>query len=142
MNYIGNLKRMILCPINRENSYVLESINDEQEKELDDNGGFIFIKGAINVKIGKQDIRFYGNVDINNKDDVEALKKHNLVDTNLIHSWMPAEFDYETGTGKVENRIPKIAPTIDPVRWFKYVHCRLGKPEKVVAYRIKNVFLK
>lgn len=144
VNYIGNLKGIVLCPIDRgkEYSYVLQGITEEQEEAIDGDGNYIFTNGSLNVKIEKRDIVFYGEIDIHNPEDVDIIKKASLVDHNMVHSWVPSNLNYDTGTVVFEGRVPKSYPTCDPVVWFKYCHCRIGKPKRVIAYKLKNAFFK
>lgn len=113
---------------------MLERITEEEEQFIDDNNYWIRDKDSKNIEIPKYDIMFYGEIDINNEDDIALIRKKNLVDENLRHSWVPSKFNYQFGTGLDHS----CAPTADPVLWFKYCHVRIGKPQRVIAYKIKE----
>jgi len=133
---------MILCPIDRGDYVcVLESITKEQEDNIENKGIFVFENNGYKKDIPIEQIYFYGDIDLNNEEDIKIIKSKNLVDVECKTSMIPVDFDYNTGYGKIEHNIPKIYPTIDSVKWFKYVHCRLGKPKYVIAYKINKKLL-
>lgn len=113
---------------------MLERITEEEEQFIDDNNYFVRRKGNKDIEIPKYDIMFYGTVDLNDENDIALISKKNLVDKDLCHSWVPSNFNYKFGTGLAHS----CAPTADPVLWFKYCHVLIGKPQRVIAYKIKE----
>lgn len=87
-----------------------------------------------------REILAYGDININNKDDYETIKELNICNPSLFPSsnWMPSNFDYNKGTCTTEDDgILKWFSTWDNIKWFKYNHCLIGKPKKVIIYKIK-----
>ncbi|AXH74522.1 MAG: hypothetical protein KNU04_gp59 [crAssphage sp. isolate ctbg_1] len=139
VSYLGNSKRTMLFRFNERGTannqcIMLESISEEEEQFIDVNNYWVRKKGGKDIEIPKYDIMFYGEVNVNNEDDITLICKKNLVDENLRHSWVPSNFNYRFGTGLAHS----CAPTADPVLWFKYCHVRIGKPQRVIAYKIKE----
>lgn len=113
---------------------VLEGISLKDEEGID-NLGFFERKEGVNIN--KRDIYFYGEVNPDDKDDAAILERQEIVDKDLRHSWIPCHFHYGTGTGDTRQK----TPTANPVTWFKYCHCRIGKPKRVIAYKINPKLL-
>lgn len=136
-NYFGSLKKMMLYRSSerggRGDCVMLRPLTEKQEQEIDDNDYFSLTYNGDDITIPKANILFYGEIDLKNEDDLAIIIKRHLVDENLKYSQIPHNFDYATGVG--EN---SWAPTNNPVDWFKFVHTRLGKPRRVIAYKIKE----
>lgn len=141
MSYLGNMKSILLYRSKERGKggdySILRSINEEEENDIDENDVFVFFNGDIRYSIPKKDIYFYGEIDVDNPSDIDIIKKYKLVDLDMVHSWVPSQFDYKTATGSLK----KSYPTCDPVLWFKYCHCRIGKPKRVIAYKINEKLL-
>lgn len=138
MNCIGNLKNILLYRFNdndkRSHVIVLEPITEEQEKDIELYDYFSINREGNSIKIKTNNIYFYGEIDVNNEDDCDIIIKKHLVDTNLIHSWIPTNFNYNTGFANTK----KWYPTTNALDWFKYCHCRIGKPKRIIAYKINS----
>lgn len=84
---------------------------------------------------------FYGDIDVNKPDDIKIIR-----DTNIIEKegkgMLYSNFNYEAGSFALVDRHNGVemekavewAPCSDPLEWFKYNHCLLGKPKYVVVY--------
>lgn len=134
LNLFGIKKRAILCRIENYNAYfvVVKAITKEDEALLDENG-YINIDGT---NISKKDIYCYGEINLSSQDDIEYIRKFNLIDTNNggnIHS----NFDYEKGIVTYEEVI-KTYPTFNVIEWFKYNYCLIGKPDRIIIYKCKK----
>lgn len=89
----------------------------------------------------KRNIYFYGDINLNNPDDIKIIKDYNFV-SQREGSILYTKFDYETGiftlvpqfNGVEFEQVVKWGLCHDPVLWFKYQHCLLGKPNKVIVY--------
>lgn len=94
----------------------------------------------------RSDIFFYGDIDLLNEKDIALIRDYNILfpDNNgYIHN----NFNYEAGTftlvaqpsgrseGETIEYVVKEHHCSDPLVWFKYKHCLLGKPAKVVVYK-------
>lgn len=128
---------MILChikDIGREKLVFIETITTKEEKEIDDivNNKGVWIKN--DHKINSKNIFFYGEIDLNSDDDLDIIEKNNLVDEN--GNYIPTTFNYDNEEITTnENGCVKQYPTTDPILWFKYCHCIIGKPKRVVVYK-------
>lgn len=111
---------------------MLRVLTEEEEKAIDENEKFIFFKDNTQVTIPFHNIYFYGEINVDDDTDCRIITKKNLVDDTLTHSWIPTNFNYSTGYADVNS----FAPTDNAVKWFKFCHCRIGKPKRVIAYKI------
>ena len=125
LNLLGIRKKVILChtkSLTGVTYTVMRPITEEDEQNLDK-------LEYINVD-GKR----INNLSSN--DDVEYIKKFSLLDTNnggTIHS----NFNYQEGYALIEG-IAKTYPTFDIIEWFKYNHCLIGKPTRIIIYKCKK----
>lgn len=128
------------CLINRVKTVAgswnvyMQEITERQEKDLDhyEHTHIDTVEGDKNIS--RELIYCYGEVNPDNQEDINYIKKFNLVnpDGSNIHS----NFNYETGEVEYEN-IPKFYHTFDPVLWWKYNYTMLGKPKRIIVYKIK-----
>lgn len=136
VNLFGIREKAILCRIKNMGDYVytvMRGITDEQEKKLDDVEA-INLNGKI---VGKADIYCYGQIDVTNEEDLNYLRKFNIINLdaeNPIHSG----YDYEQGTVFIEGHIAKTKPCWDVIEWFKYNYLLIGKPERIIIYKCKK----
>lgn len=98
-------------------------------------------EAKLDKRTDKSDIYFYGDINLKNKEDIAHIKNYNLIEVNGL-GMLYTTFDYEKATfslidqyqmGEVE-KVVKWGPCTDPIAWFKYNHCLLGKPKKIVVY--------
>ena len=55
---------------------------------------------------------------------------------------IPSNFDYNTGYVYSNNEdIFKTHDTWNKIDWFKFNHCLIGKPERIIIYRINKVYV-
>lgn len=140
INIMGIRSKVIM---NRQGTdyLVMEPITEEQEKELDlrqeINGEVHFITDK-GVYIRAKDIFLYGEVNINNVADLNLIKSSDIIiqEVNMAAN-VPSNFDYKTGF-VYSNRdgIFKTHDTWDKELWFKFNHLLLGKPKRIIIYRI------
>lgn len=135
VNLLGIRKKVILChtkSLAGVTYTVMRPITEEDEQNLD-KWECINVDGK---RIDKKDIYCYGEINLSSNDDVEYLKKFNLLDTDnggIIHS----NFNYQEGYALIEG-IAKTYPTFDAIEWFKYNHCLIGKPARIIIYKCKK----
>ena len=133
INLLGIRKKAILCRIKTLGNFiytVMRPITEEQEKELDDMEK-ITIDG---ITIDKDNIYCYGQFDINNEEDLNYIKKFNIINLeadNAVHS----NINYEDGTVTIEGNIAKTYSCYDVVKWFKYQYLLIGKPNRIIVYK-------
>ena len=145
-NLMGIRKKVMLFRSNeRFNQYMvfMEAITEEQEQEIDDsadeNNNLYFVKDNKIIAKGKE-IILYGKVDLESPSDLYHIKKFNLI--NEDHSWIHSDLDWETGDFHIINGISSQHPTYNPIKWFMYNHLLLGKPERVIVYKVfKNKYI-
>ena len=121
LNLLGIRKKVILChtkSLAGVTYTVMRPITEQDEQDLD-KWEYINIDGK---RIDKKDI--------------EYIKKFSLLDTDnggTIHS----NFNYQEGYAIIEG-IAKTYPTFDIIEWFKYNHCLIGKPTRIIIYKCKK----
>lgn len=130
MNLLGIRQRAILSrtkQIDGTTYSVMCPLTEEQEKDLDE-----IERTIVNDKIvTRKSIYIYGEVNINSKDDIDAIKKLNLVsgEGSNIHS----NFNYDKGVVTFEDNV-KFRLCFDALDWFKYNYCLIGKPKRIIIY--------
>lgn len=136
---LGIRPRQMLCRIkglSGNYAVYMQPITAKDEKELDETERLsLQVDASTVVDINREIVYCYGEVDINNEEDILGIRKFNLVnnDGNTIHS----NFDYETGVAYYEGSTPKFYTTTDPVLNWKYAYTLIGKPERVIVYKVK-----
>lgn len=143
---LGIYKKTILCHINNfgtEEVYVMEPITQEQEDAIDNSfnqyGEIRFVRNNGDI-LKKQNIKLYGDVNLDSEEDLAAIEKYQFIDENW-RSFVYSNFDYERGVvGLIDGKF-MYYPTKDPILWFKYNHCLIGKPDKIIIYKIPKINL-
>jgi len=129
--------------IKRRSYVVMEAITEQQENRIDKSKiyyGDIVYKRKDGVIVQGRDIYLYGEVDFNNPEDISNIERFNLIneDNNFIFS----NFNYDKGTYTTIDGKPKRFITYDPLLWFKYNYCLLGKPARVIVYKCPKSMMK
>ena len=136
VNLLGIRTKAMLCRTKTMGELVytvMREITGAQEKEIDE------LKSVTidNKIISKDNIYCYGEIDINNEEDIKYLQKFNIINLdaeNSIHSG----YDYEKGNVVIEGKIAMMRPTWDVIEWFKYNYMLIGKPKRVIIYKCKK----
>ena len=139
LNLNGIKKRTILCTIKgiKDNEVVvLQEITEKQEQELDDNE-CIHLNDNL---ITRKQIYFYGEINVNSDDDVSIIEKCELMNQSDSGNIIYSNFDYEKGTVEYD-KTPKQYPTWNPLLWFKFNYCLIGKPKRCICYKISKSYL-
>ena len=119
---LGNYIYVIMKPITKEDEKTLDN-----EEELNINGDIVT----------KDDIYCYGEFDVTNPEDINYIKKFNIINldnNNQVHS----NFDFELGEVIIEGTIAKMHDCYDVVKWFKYNYLLIGKPNRIIIYKCKQ----
>lgn len=131
---------MTLCRIDcvrgKNIGVYMEAITEEQEKQIDSSvkrHNKLFFRHPNGTIIEGKDIYLYGEVNLNNEEDISQIERFNLIDDD--GSYMYSNFDYDSGTFTTINRVVKFFPTWDCVKWFMYCYCLIGKPQRIIVYR-------
>lgn len=143
-NIMGIRSSVILNKF-ESNYLVMEAITEEQENAIDVSAEMgdemYFMKGK--HRIPARDIFLYGSININNKEDLMLLKDYDIITPNVNQAAnIPSNLDYETGYIYSNNEdVFKFHDTWDKIEWFKFNHVLLGKPDRVIIYRINKVYV-
>ena len=89
----------------------------------------------------RDSIYCYGDIDLSDKENVEYIKKFNLINQDDFSNTIHSNFNYEKGTVEYEDKIPKTYSTNDVMLWFKYNYLLIGKPKNILIYKCKKVEL-
>ena len=111
----------------------LQPLSENEEKQCeDDNTPYIELDNGKHIK--KDRIILYGDIDIKNQNDLNSIAYYCYIpeDYNAI---IYGNFNYDKGIFRTKDGIAKDAITYDPILWFKYNHCLIGKPKKVLIYK-------
>lgn len=138
-------KRVLMCHL-KSNSItsdcIMEVLSDKEEKTMDSlsetvGEARITRKGKT---IRGKDIVLYGSVNLKSEKDVKAILDAHVI--GEYGSWLYSNFDYEKGcyTTK-DNGISRQYYTCDVLKYFKFCHCLLGKPKKIIIYKVPNKFI-
>ena len=133
LNLLGIRKKAILCrtKVGGNPIYtVMRPITEQQKKELDDNERLVID----NITISKDNIYCYGEFNVNNDEDLNYIKKFNIInldEENSVHS----NLDFETGEVTLEGNIAKVYCCYDAIKWFKYQYLLIGKPNRIIVYK-------
>lgn len=138
INLLNLKNQVILChfkDIKTITNIIMEPITEQQELKIDKSKKYY---GSIRYEkddeiISGENIYLYGEVDLNNQDDINAIERFNLINKNgnKIYS----TFNYEEGNFTTIDNIPKQYDTWNPVLWFSYCHVLLGKPKRIIVYK-------
>lgn len=141
ISVLGTLKRVVLCHSNncgRKLYTVMESLSKEDEDNIEEliaNRRHIYFKNAFGGIVDETSILTYGEINITKQNDLNTIRDLKLVNQDF-GSWIPSSFNYNDAIVKTEEGIVKEYTTFDPILNFKYCHCRLGKPKRVIIYNI------
>lgn len=142
-NILNTKKKTILCRIGTKHDpgvIVMQQITPKEEEEIDNSVNENVYKRSrfyLNPELfveGKE-ILAYGEINLKNEDDINLIRNLPILDDKVMDcgNIIPTTFDYNAGT------IDGINPwshTWDNLLWFKYHHCMIGKPERIIIYRI------
>ena len=128
------------------NSYlVMESITEKEEQELDTLADLEQMRYIVDNKyiVNSESIFLYGQINLNDKNDINLLSKSHIITPEINNAAnIPSNFDYETGDVYADkDGIFKCHDTWNKIDWFKFNHVLLGKPERVIIYKIVKQYV-
>lgn len=138
INLLGIRNKAILAHFNEgrfAECVVMEALTPEGEKHIDNTETFNVHNATT---ISKKDIYFYGDIDLNSRYDVNLIINKKLINEDSV---IRSDFDYEKGCHYIYDRL-KQSITNDPLLWFKYNYCLIGKPDKIVVYKLPIQYLR
>lgn len=137
-NLLGIRKQTILCHFEKIcDLAVMKEITETDEKNIDK--GLRFNTGTQFIERDK--IILYGEIDFNNKNDVKLIKNKNLMFPEIVSNIVYSTFDYKSGIATPINNVYKMTIEVDPVKWFMYNYCLIGKPKRVIVYKTTKSYL-
>lgn len=144
INLIGIRKRMVLSRIELPRSkkkilVVMHPITEQEEKDIDKAEkltGAIYYKKADGKIVEAKNIYLYGEVDFTNKDDIELIKKFNLIDEE--GAFIKTNFDFTNGNFTTIDKKSMDSITYNSLLWFKYCYYLIGKPTRIIVYKDIN----
>lgn len=138
INLLGIRKQTILCHFEKIcDLAVMKEITETDEKNIDK--GLRFNTGTQFIERDK--IILYGEIDFNNKNDVKLIKNKNLMFPKIVSNIVYSTFDYKSGIATTINNVYKMTIEVDPVKWFMYNYCLIGKPKRVIVYKTTKSYL-
>lgn len=138
INLLGIRKQAILCHFEKVcDLAVIKEITETDEKNI--NKGLRFNTGTQFIERDK--IILYGEIDFNNKDDIELIKSKNLMFPEIVSNIVYSTFDYKSGIATPINNVYKTTIEVNPVKWFMYNYCLIGKPKRVIVYKTTKSYL-
>lgn len=145
INIMGIRSKAIL---NRtSNSYlVMQSITEEEELAIDnamDSDDIVRFVLEEKYIIPTRDIFLYGQVDITKDSDCSIVKNAKIITEEINNAAnIPSNFDYKTGdVYSDEDGIFKCHDTWNKLDWFKFNHLLIGKPERIIIYKIDKKYV-
>lgn len=138
INLLGIRKQAILCHFEKIcDLAVMKEITETDEKNIDK--GLRFNTGTQFIERDK--IILYGEIDFNNKDDIKLIKSKNLMFPEIVSNIIYSTFDYKSGIATSINNVYKMTIEVDPVKWFMYNYCLIGKPKRIIVYKTTKSYL-
>lgn len=114
----------------------MEAITKKQEEDIEAaiaTTGAILYKRKDGVAIKAKDIYLYGEINLDNEEDIEYIEKFNFIE-EPYGGWIHSNFNYDTGEVTSVRHKFKGYNTNNVITWFKYCYCLLGKPKRVIIY--------
>lgn len=138
INLLRIRKQTILCHFEKIcDLAVMKEITETDEKNIDK--GLRFNTGTQFIE--RDEIILYGEIDFNNKNDVKLIKNKNLMFPEIVSNIVYSTFDYKSGIATPINNVYKMTIEVDPVKWFMYNYCLIGKPKRVIVYKTTKSYL-
>ena len=109
-------------------------ISDKEEALLDKGRAISITRGGITFDLDKDNIFSYGEVDFHDgTEDYDALNEL-IPFKDVVH--IPLNYDYDTHTCKTKTKCYQTYETDNIGAMAQYAHGRLGKPKRVVIFKL------
>ena len=143
INLLGIRQKVILCRIDningKYNNVYIEPITEEQELRIDNSQKYYneirheLKDGTI---ITSKGIYAYGEINVEDINDINQIKSFNLINSEggIINS----NFNYDKGCSIIKDNVATYYTTWDPIKWFMYCYCLIGKPNRIIIYKCPN----
>lgn len=136
VNLLGIRTKAILCRIKVMGNYsytVMRPITEEEEKLIDKDEKITIDDNVI----AKDNIYCYGEFDVTNPEDINYIKKFNIINLDEVNS-VHSDFNFDEGNVIIEGNVAKTYSCYDVVKWFKYNYVLIGKPSRILIYKCKK----
>ena len=80
----------------------------------------------------------YVNINTGAPQDANAIKKFDLLGHGESDNFVHSNFDYEKGCFTTIDGYAKGAPTSDAILWYRYNYVLIGKPKRVLIFKINK----
>ena len=117
---------------NKTDFIIMKPISDKEENYINKHNRYFIEDKSKHVN----NILLYGEVDFNNQEDISLINKFNFIEENgnIIYS----NFNFDNGTITTIDNLIKMYQTFNNILWFKFCYCLIGKPNKIVIYKVSN----
>lgn len=140
MNICGIRKKTILCRIkdykNKYFNVIMKGINKDEEDIIDKfiNNEYTTVDlDDIHISNSKH-IYLYGEVNVKDKKDINIIYNFDLINHD-IDNYIYSTFNYDKGTISINGPVVKRYPSRNCLDWFKFHHCLIGKPQRIIVYK-------
>ena len=113
---------------------LMAPITEKEEALLDEGKAFTIHRGDLSFNLNSDNVFAYGEVDFHNgSKDYENINEL-IPYRDIIH--IPFNYDYDTHTCKTKTKYYQTYETDNIGAMAQYAHGRLGKPKRVVIFKL------
>lgn len=148
MNIMGIRQRIVLNHSDKHGKIVLQVLTDKEEEQIDNSilkyGELTYLLDN-KIKVRAKDIYLYGDIDLENQEDVKLLEKFNKIicDEYAASNFIYSNVDYKTGRVYSDERGIYLGYTcMNWNKWFNFNYLLLGKPKKIIIYSVSKNIIK
>lgn len=133
VNILGIRKRTI---VNRSKGefWIMNGISKSEEAQIDKNKSIVID----NVKLYEDNILLYGIINLNSDEDINYINKIGILPDDYPTNQMHSHVDFTTGQVELIGGSVQYKMCINPIEWFKYHWLLLGKPNRIILYKINK----
>lgn len=148
MNIMGIKRRVVLNHSDKSSKIVLQVLTDSEEEQIDNSilkyGELTYLLDD-KIKIRAKDIYLYGDINLENQDDIKLLEKFNKIicDEYAVSNFIYSDVNYKTGRVYSDDRGIYLGYTcMNWNKWFNFNYLLLGKPKKIIIYSVSKNLIK
>lgn len=148
MNIMGIRRRIVLNHSDKHGKIILQVLTDKEEEQIDNSiikyGELTYLLDN-KIKVRAKDIYLYGDINLENKEDVKLLEKFNKIicDEYAASNFIYSNVDYNKGIVYSDERGVYLGYIcMNWNKWFNFNYLLLGKPKKIIIYNISKNIIK
>lgn len=148
MNIMGIRRRVVLNHSDKHGKIILQILTDKEEEQIDNSiikyGELTYLLDN-KIKVRAKDIYLYGDINLENQEDVKLLEKFNKIicDEYAASNFIYSNIDYKTGKVYSDKRGIYLGYNcMNWNKWFNFNYLLLGKPKKIIIYNISKNIIK